>query len=178
MVAPAAAMDFIHFALSDPKTTTWQNGWAIAQIATCWTACRKWTVSSRSLPRENDDVISVLYGATNADFPQLEDFLGVSQITAPDEFFHWQARKNYLPLVTAGQQPVFMDDRHSLPTLFQPGFDAGKIVILPPEAKLLVTATNQTEVRVLNSKFMTQRVDIEVEASLLGARHRGANLVP
>ena len=38
------------------------------------------------------------------------------------------------------------------------------MVFLPPEAKSLVTATNQTAARVLSSQFKAQRVDIEVEA--------------
>jgi len=54
------------------------------------------------VPRESDGLISLLYGTTNANFPRLNDFLGVSQITAPDEFFHWQPRRTFLPLVTAG----------------------------------------------------------------------------
>jgi uncharacterized membrane protein YfhO len=48
--------------------------------------------------------------------------------------------------------------------LTQPDFDGGKMVFLPPEAKSLVTVTNQTVARVLNSQFKTQRVDIDVEA--------------
>ncbi len=91
--------------------------------------------------------------------------MGVSQITAPDEFFHWQARKTFLPLVTAGQQPVFMNDTNTLIAVFQPGFNGSKIVVLSTDAKPLVTVTNQTDARVLNSKFTPQRVDIEVEAS-------------
>jgi len=117
------------------------------------------------VPRESDGLISLLYGATNADFPRLEDFMGVSQITAPDEFFHWQPRRTFLPLVTAGQKPVFLDDTGTLRALTQPDFDGGKMVFLPPEAKSLVTVTNQTAARVLSSQFKAQRADIEVEAA-------------
>ena len=58
-----------------------------------------------------------------------------------------------------------MDDAEHVRALTQPDFDGSKIVFLPPEAKPLVTATNQTNARVMNSKFATQRVDIEVEAA-------------
>jgi hypothetical protein len=115
--------------------------------------------------RESDGLISLLYGATSANFPRLNDFMGVSQITAPGEILHWQARRTFLPLVTAGQKPVFLDNTNTLRALGQNSFDGSKIVFLSPEAKPLVTATNQTNARVLNSKFTTQRVDIEVEAS-------------
>ena len=105
------------------------------------------------VPRENDGLISLLYGADNANFPKLNDFLGVSQITAPDEFFHWQPRRTFLPLATAGQKPVFLDDSSTLRALTQPEFDGSKTVFLPPGAKSPVTVTNQTAARVLNSKF-------------------------
>jgi len=88
--------------------------------------CRKWTGFFSLLPHENDGLISLLYGATNANFPRLNDFLGVSQITAPDEFFHWQPRRTFLPLVTAGQKPVFLDDAGTLRAMTQPEFDGGK----------------------------------------------------
>jgi hypothetical protein len=165
MVTPAAAMDFIRFALSDPKNNFLAKRLGYCANCNLLDAVPKVDGFFSLLPRESDGLISLLYGATNADFPRLEDFLGVSQITAPDEFFHWQARRTFLPLVTAGQKPVFLDDTNTLRALGQNSFDGSKIVFLSPEAKPLVTATNQTNARVLNSKFTPQRVDIEVEAS-------------
>ena len=165
MVTPTAAMDFIRFALNDPK-----NNFLVKRLGYCANcnlldAVPKVDGFFSLLPRESDGLTSLLYGATNANFPKLNDFLGVSQITAPDEFFHWQPRRTFLPLVTAGQKPVFLDDTGTLRALTQPDFDGGKMVFLPPEAKSLVTATNQTAARVLNSKFETQSVDAEVEAT-------------
>jgi hypothetical protein len=165
MVTPAAAMDFIRFALSDPKNNFLAKRLGYCANCNLLDAVPKVDGFFSLLPRESDGLISLLYGATNADFPRLEDFLGVSQITAPDEFFHWQPRRTFLPLVTAGQKPVFLDDTNTLRALGQNSFDGSKIVFLSPEAKPLVTATNQTNARVLNSKFTPQRVDIEVEAS-------------
>jgi hypothetical protein len=165
MVAPMAAMEFIRFSLSDPKNNVLAK--RLGYCADCNTldAVPKVDGFFSLTPRESDDLISLLYGMTNADFPRLEDFMGVSQITAPDQFFHWQERKTFLPLVTAGQQPVFMNDTNTLIAVFQPGFDGSKIVVLSTEAKPLVTVTNQTKARVLNSKFTTQRVEFEIEAS-------------
>jgi hypothetical protein len=165
MVTPAAAMDFIRFALSDPKNNYLAKRLGYCANCNLLDAVPKVDGFFSLVPRESDGLISLLYGTTNASFPKLNDFLGVSQITAPDEFFHWQARKTFLPLVTAGQQPVFLDNTNTLRALGQNSFDGSKIVFLSPEAKLLVTATNQTNARVLNSKFTPQRVDIEVEAS-------------
>jgi hypothetical protein len=165
MVTPTAAMDFIHFALSDPKNNYLAKRLGYCANCNLLDAVPKVDGFFSLVPRENDGLISLLYGATNANFPRLNDFLGVSQITAPDEFFHWQPRRTFLPLVTAGQKPVFLDDAGTLRALAQPDFDGGKMVFLPPETKSLVTATNQTTARVLSSQFKTQRMDIEVEAA-------------
>ncbi len=165
MVTPKAAMNFIRFALSDPKNNYLAKRLGYCANCNLLDAVPKVDGFFSLVPRESDGLISLLYGATNANFPKLNDFLGVSQITAPDEFFHWQACKTFLPLVTAGQQPVFLDNTNTLRALGQNSFDGSKIVFLSPEAKLLVTATNQTNARVLNSKFTPQQVDIEVEAS-------------
>ena len=165
MVTPKAAMDLINFALSDPK-----NNFLVKRLGYCANcnlldAVPKVDGFFSLVPRESDGLISLLYGATNANFPKLNDFLGVSQITAPDEFFHWQPRRTFLPLVTAGQKPVFLDDPGTLRALTQPDFDGSKMVFLPPEAKSLVTVINQTVARVLYSKFATQSVEAEVEAA-------------
>ena len=165
MVTPAATMDFIRFALGDPK-----NNYLVKRLGYCANcnlldAVPKVDGFFSLVPRESDGLISLLYGATNANFPKLNDFLGVSQITAPDEFFHWQPRRTFLPLVTAGQKPVFLDDANTLRALTQPDFDGSKMVFLPPEAKSLVTVANQTATRVFSSPFKAQRADIEVEAA-------------
>jgi hypothetical protein len=165
MATPKAAMGFIGFSLGDPK-----NNFLVKRLGYCANcnlldAVPKVDGFFSLVPRESDGLISLLYGATNANFPKLDDFLGVSQITAQDEFFHWQPRRTFLPLVTAGQKPVFFDDPGTLHALTQPDFNSDKMVFLPPEAKSLVTVTNQTAVRVLNSKFETQSVDADVEAA-------------
>jgi hypothetical protein len=165
MVTPTAAMDFIHFALSDPKNNYLAKRLGYCANCNLLDAVPKVDGFFSLVPRESDGLISLLYGATNANFPRLNDFMGVSQITAPDEFFHWQPRRTFLPLVTAGQKPVFLDDPGTLRALTQPDFDGDKMVYLPSEAKSLVTVTNQTAARVLSSQFKTQRVDIEVEAA-------------
>lgn len=115
-------------------------------------------------PRQADDVNTLLYGSTNADYPRLEDFMGVSQSSNPQKIYEWRARKTFLPLVTAGQKPVYLADPAALRKLAQPDFEGGKNVILSPAAKHLVTVTNQTNARVLESHFGLHRVDIEAQA--------------
>lgn len=116
------------------------------------------------LPNQADDVNTLLYGKTNADYPLLEDFLGVSQITSTN-IYAWHARKTFLPLVTAGQKPVFLDDFSAWKFLAASNFDGAKIAALPPDEKSLVTVSNQTDARVLDSKFGMQSVEAEVQAA-------------
>jgi hypothetical protein len=164
MVSPMAAIKFIQFASSNAKNNFLAKRAGFCGNVNLLDAVPKVDGFFSLTPLENDDVLSLFYTTTNADFPRLEDFMGVSQITAPDEFYHWQPRKTFLALVTAGQKPAFLDDAGTLRVLTQPDFDGSKVVFLPPEAKPLVTVTNQTAARVLKSHFGTQSVDIEVEA--------------
>lgn len=115
-------------------------------------------------PREYGRLMSLVYNPSNALNPRLLDFMGVSQITAPGEFVKWQPRDTFLPLVTAGQRPVFLDDLNALSATYQSDFDPTVVVFLSEKDRSRVTATNQTRARVLSSKFASGRVDIEVEA--------------
>ncbi|MGA3284290.1 MAG: hypothetical protein ABSD57_07520 [Verrucomicrobiota bacterium] len=163
MITTKAYMDFIHFALRDPGNNFLGKRLGFCGNVNLLDAVPKVDGFFSLTPREGDDLNSLLYGTTN-EFPRLEDFMGVSQITAPDAFYHWQSRKTFLPLVTAGQKPVFLDDADTLRALTQPDFDGSKVVFLPPEAKPFVTVTNQTAARVLKSHFGIQSVDIEIVA--------------
>jgi hypothetical protein len=165
MVSPAAANAFVNFAASDPK-----NNFLAKRVGYCANcnvldAVPKVDGFFSLTPRGSDAVLSLFYTTTNASYPPLEDFMGVSQITAPGEMFRWQARTNFLPLVTAGQKPVFLDDANALPALAQNYFDGGKIVFLPPSARTFVTVSNQTSAKIVNARFSTQTVDAEVEAT-------------
>jgi hypothetical protein len=164
MVSPMAANEFIRFALRNPKINFLAKRAGYCANVNLLDAVPKVDGFFSLTPRESDDVLSLFYTTTNADYSRLEDFLGVSQITAPDEIFHWQARPTFLPPVTAGQKPVFLDDADTLRALTQPDFDGSKTVFLPPEAKPLVTVVNQTAARVLKSHFGIQSADIEVAA--------------
>jgi hypothetical protein len=165
MLTPMAEWQFVHSAIASP-----QNNFLIGRLAygadcNLLDAVPKVDGFYSLTPRENDDVLSLFYTRTNANFPGLEDFMGVSQISAPDQIYHWQARSNFLPLVTAGQKPVLLDDDKTIEALTQPGFNGNKIVFLPPESKLLVTVTNETGARVTNVRFGNQNVDADIVAA-------------
>lgn len=164
MLTPMAVNVFIHTAIASPKNNYLVGRLAYGANCNLLDAVPKVDGFLSLIPRESDNVQSLLYGATNADFPRLNDFLGVSQITAPDQIYHWRARTNFLPLVTAGQKPIFTDDATTLRALAAPDFDGSKMVFLPPESKPLVTVSNSTAARVLDSDFGNQTVDADVEA--------------
>jgi hypothetical protein len=167
MVSPKAEGVFVSFAMRDPKDNFLAKRLGYCANCNLLDGVPKVDGFFSLTPRESDDVLSLFYtipqGGT--DYPRLEDFMGVSQITAPDEVFHWQRRPTFLPLITAGQKPVFLDNANTLRALTQPDFDGGKIVYLPPEARSLVKATNQTSIRVISSTFTQQQVDVEVEST-------------
>ena len=165
MVSPAAANDFVNFASGDPKNNFLAKRAGYCANVNLLDAVPKVDGFFSLTPRANDDVLSLFYTTTNASYPRLEDFMGVSQITAPGEMFKWQPRPDFLPLVTAGQKPVFLDDENALSALTQNNFDGSKVVLLPPEMKSSVTVSNQTFAKILDSKFSDNTVDAEVEAA-------------
>ena len=165
MLSPAAALELTRFAVSDAKNNFLAKRLGYCANANLLDGVPKVDGFFSLTPREFDGLLSHVYGMTNADFSRLEDFMGVSQTTAPANLLAWQARTNFLPLVTAGQKPVFLDDTNTLWAFGRNDFDGNKIVFLPPEAKSLVTVSNQTIARILNSKFGNQTVDIEAEAA-------------
>ena len=165
MVSPYAAREFITFAASDPKANYLTKRLGYCANCNLLDGVPKVDGFFSLTPRESDAVLSLFYDTTNASYPRLEAFLGVSQITAPDAVFHWQARTNFLPRVTAGQKPVFLDDQKILTTLTQNDFDGGKVVYLPEQSRSFVTVSNQTAAKILNSTFGNNFVDIEAEAA-------------
>jgi hypothetical protein len=116
-------------------------------------------------PNEANNATVLAYARTNRDFSALLDFMGVSQITAPDKAFDWTPRSSAMPLVTAGQRPVFADDRAAFQALGQTNLDFRRIVVLPLEARASLTVTQQTSAHVLDAKFANQSISIQTEAS-------------
>jgi hypothetical protein len=164
MVSPMAFMQFIQLALRDPAKNYLVKRLGYCADCNLLDAVPKVDGFFSLTPHEGNDLFSLIYGATN-DFPRLDDFMGVSQITGPDEIYHWLPRKSFLPLVTAGQKPFLMDDWNTLHLLTDSNFDGSKMVFIAPEDRPFFTITNAADARILNSKFGESKVEIEVEAS-------------
>lgn len=165
MVAPEAETKFMQLALNDPE----QNFLAkrLGYFADCnlLDDVPKINGFFSLYPRECGELNSVLYVSSNVCPPRLADFMAVSQITARGEYVKWQARDSFLPLVTAGQHPVFLDDTNALSFLIGSDFDATKYVFLPLEARSILSVTNAVPAQVLEQHFQPEQVDAEVEAS-------------
>ena len=165
MLAPAAALELTRFAVSDPKNNFLAKRLGYCANANLLDAVPKVDGFFSLTPREYDRLLTFIYSVTNADFGRLEDFMGVAQITAPGELLKWQARPAALPLLTAGQQPVFLDDPAALVALARNDFDGRKTVFLPPSEKNFVNVSNQTAAKILSARFGIQPVDTEVFAA-------------
>lgn len=164
MVSPRAAHELVTFAVSDPKNNFLAKRLGYCANCNVLDAVPKVDGFFSLTPRESDAVLALFYTTTNASYPRLEAFLGVSQITAPDAVYHWQSRSNLLPLVTAGQQPVFLDDTNALSALTRNDFDGGKMVFLPAEEKAFVSASHFTNAKILGTQFANDAVAIEAVA--------------
>jgi hypothetical protein len=116
------------------------------------------------VPREISRVVALPYDHPEQGCAGLLDFLGVSQTTVPGATLDWAPRPSAMPLVTAGQQPVFADDRTAFDALSQTNLDLRHVVFLPLEARSSITATQPTGAEHLEASFANQRVTIYSEA--------------
>lgn len=120
--------------------------------------------------KDEGDIEGVLYGVdpnkvgTNTPPVPLLDFLGVSQISTPNAIFAWQERKSFLPLVTAGQRPIFAGEVETYKKLESEDFDPRHTVYLPLSARNEVTVTNASEAKIISQQFAAQRLQLMVES--------------
>jgi hypothetical protein len=114
--------------------------------------------------RETDKILRLLDARSGAELADLEDFLCVSQTVAPGKLFDWMPRATFLPVVTAGQEPIFADDQTAFSAMGQTNVDFRKVVYLPPEAKSRVTAKREPAARIIGKQFGASKDAIQIEA--------------
>ncbi|HEX4644819.1 MAG TPA: hypothetical protein VH598_04360, partial [Verrucomicrobiae bacterium] len=114
--------------------------------------------------KEFSQVLIAVYSPENP-MSKLRDFLGVAYTTNPTNIVDWVPRTSFLPLVTAGQKPVFIGDTNLMESLGD-GFQPERIVYLPAEARGQVHATNQASAKILSPpEFLSpQHIRLEAEA--------------
>jgi hypothetical protein len=111
------------------------------------------------------EILALLYDPTNAVPGPLADFLGVAQVTAPDTIFAWRQRASFLPLATAGQQPVFAGPAETLSEIGSKSFDPRRTVYLPLSARGEVGATNFSLAAITPQRFRAHEVRLTVQDS-------------
>jgi hypothetical protein len=116
--------------------------------------------------REQRTVEQLLYptnAATHTNWSAgLVDFLGVSYLTGSN-VTEWIVRDTALPLITAGQQPLFESEETILRGIASEQFDPRKQVYLPVSLRAECVAANFTDARITDVQPGTQRVDFTVE---------------
>lgn len=116
-------------------------------------------------PRELSDTWWLLYGLDRP-FPNgFADFLGITRISSSETLFTWSHRTNALPLVTAGQQPIFASGTNTLRALASADFNPAQVVYLPEELRASASVTNVVPARILAPRWGMGAVEFEVEAS-------------
>jgi hypothetical protein len=91
-------------------------------------------------------------------------FVGISQLTCSTNLMRWEARPGYMPLVTAGQQPVFLDASNTLKSVTATNFSPEQVVFLPKDARPQITGTNAGGARVVWSRVREHTVEAEINA--------------
>jgi hypothetical protein len=119
--------------------------------------------------RESEQVNRHLYRSTSYDLPLL-DFLGVSRISDAEQLFAWHTRSNAMPLVTAGQAPVFASAGETFEAIFSPSFDPRRFAYLPAEGPPPPGRVESNACRVISFEMKPERISAQVEA-------KGASLV-
>ena len=165
MLSPKVALTLTAFAANDSKTNFLAKRIGYCANINLLDGVPKVDGFFSLTPREYNSLLSLLYSVTNGDWSGLEDFMGVSQYSAPTNILGWQPRAHFLPLVTAGQRPVILDDMNALWALARKDFDPATTVFLPPEARSFTSLSNQTTMRITAAKFTNHTVDFATEAA-------------
>jgi hypothetical protein len=111
-------------------------------------------------------VWSEIFFAHPRRFPTgLADFVAVSHITSPTNILEWTVRTNAMGLVSAGQEPRFVDDKSTLAGLLDGAFDPRKVVFLPLESRESIKVKRAAEVQLLSQHVRSHEVEVDAEAA-------------
>ncbi len=164
-ITPAAEAQLLHSRVADfrqdfagKRLALWSNLNLLEGVA-------KVNGAATLRPRPQAELETALYAATNAlDLPLL-DFLGVTQHSAPGNPTDWVRRDTAMPLVTAGQRPVFRAGAETLAAVLAADFDPRREVILPEALASQVTVRNAGGANVKALSLRANRIEFEVQAT-------------
>jgi len=128
--------------------------------------------------REPDAIWSIFYFQTNNNwitqalvstnertYAGLLDFMGAAYESGTEQYYEWTPRTNHLPMVTAGQTPVFADETTTLRGLVQRGFAPRREVFLPLEAKSVIEPS-QTSMPELSASYSAHHIKVDISAKV------------
>jgi hypothetical protein len=163
MIAPEAEA-FLTFASSTNAQRLWerkrQAEWSNLNLLD---HVPKVNGSSTLQIREQRLVEQSVYSMTNQLPAGLLDFLSVTWITTPDAS-SWSPRASSAPLVTAGQQPLFVEESQMLGQLTNRTFDSRKVVLLSPSARTGLQASNATTATLSVSRATAHSLEVELDS--------------
>jgi hypothetical protein len=111
------------------------------------------------------DVEARLFQTEHEPQRALGRFVGVSQVTSSTNLMRWDPRPDYMPLVTAGQRPVFLNPSNTLKAVTATNFSPEEVVFLPEGARSQIGATNRAGARVVWSRVSEHKVEAEIDAA-------------
>jgi hypothetical protein len=114
--------------------------------------------------KDYTDVLNQLYYNTNNPASKLKDFLGISLASDPNDPVAWAPRSNALPIITAGQRPIFADPLGTLEGILGESFQPLGVVYLRPGDDSAVSVTGAAVARVTPGDFSAQRIRFNVTA--------------
>src|SRR5207248_149114 len=127
MITPSAERNLMGFIVSDAKANFLVKRLSYFADCNLLDDIPKVNGFFSLYPRECGQVAGLLY-ESSAIYPKLADFLSVSQQSASREGYSWTPRNSWLPLVTAGQQPIFIRDEDALWALAKTNFEPSQVV--------------------------------------------------
>lgn len=116
-------------------------------------------------------MIHLLFYDEHAPDPSPEpllDFLGASQITSATNIFDWTLRTNFMPMISAGQKPLFAADNKIFWAIANSNFNPRAEVYLPTSAKPTLLATNTAAIKISAAQFAAHRITAHVDATAPG----------
>ncbi|MBI3417962.1 MAG: YfhO family protein [Verrucomicrobia bacterium] len=114
--------------------------------------------------REEHEVLKQVTAKSTGAAEPWRDFVGVSQFIPEGKLFEWTPRSAAMPLITAGQKPVFADEAVTLAAMGSASFAPVREVFLPLAARNSLVGVNASTAKILSQKFSAHRIEAEIEA--------------
>jgi hypothetical protein len=115
--------------------------------------------------RTPNETMAYLYSSATNVSDGFADYLGICQLTKAGSDFEWSPRFTYLPLITAGQQPLYLRPIDTLNALENSAFDPRRTILLPPEAQAQVQSQGPCLATIQSNRFSAHRLEFTVETS-------------